>query len=71
MANFGLVVFVVGWIGAQTGVIAVPGDRHHVLSQFAGLGLVMVVSASAVGDATNVDCRRSRWRQPGAHYYVV
>lgn len=38
----GIAVFVVGWIGAQTGVIAMPGDRHHVVSQFAGFALFFV-----------------------------
>ena len=40
MFGLGMVVFFVGWIGAQTGAIAVPGDRHHVFSQFVGLGLI-------------------------------
>ena len=40
VAVFGVGMFIVGWIGAQTGAIAVPGDRHHVLSQFVGAGLV-------------------------------
>ena len=42
LAILGLIVFVVGWVGAQTGAIAVPGDRHHVLSQVVGFGLVFV-----------------------------
>lgn len=39
-AIIGIGVFIVGWIGAQTGEIAVPGDRHHVLSQIVAAGLV-------------------------------
>lgn len=38
----GLAVFVVGWIGAQTMAVHVPGDPHHVLSQFLGAGIVFV-----------------------------
>lgn len=40
LAVIGVGTFIVGWIGAQTGAIPVPGDRHHVLSQIVGAGLV-------------------------------
>ena len=42
VAILGIIVFVVGWVGAKSGVIAIPFDPHHVLSQFVGFGLVFV-----------------------------
>lgn len=42
VAILGSIVFVVGWVGAKSGAIAIPFDPHHVLSQFVGIGLVFV-----------------------------
>ncbi len=38
----GAAVFIVGWIGAKTMAIAIPGDPHHMLSQGVGLGLIFL-----------------------------
>ena len=38
----GVALLAVGWIGAKTGAVAIPGDRHHVLSQLIGLGLLFL-----------------------------
>ena len=42
VAIVGGIVFVIGWVGAQTGAIAIPFDPHHALSQVVGFGLVFV-----------------------------
>lgn len=38
----GAVVFIVGWVGAKTMAIAIPGDPHHMLSQVVGFGLIFL-----------------------------
>ena len=42
VAILGLIVFVIGWVGAKSGAIAIPFDPHHALSQLVGFGLVFV-----------------------------
>lgn len=58
VAALGLVVFFVGWIGAQTGAIAVPGDRHHVFSQFVGVGLIGLGVRIGSGPKSRRDAQR-------------
>ena len=42
VAIVGGIVFLIGWVGAQTGAIAIPFDPHHVRSQFLGFGLLFL-----------------------------
>ena len=42
VAIVGLFVFVIGWVGAQTGAIAIPFDPHPARSQFVGFGLMFL-----------------------------
>lgn len=49
VALIGLVLLLVGNIGARTGLVALPGDPHHVFSQFGGgvLGIIGVMVATS------------------------
>ena len=47
LAWIGGIVFVVGNIGARTGWVILPFDRHHVFSQFGGLVVLLVGMALA------------------------
>jgi hypothetical protein len=42
MVAIGGVLFLIGNIGARTGVVALPFDPHHIIAQFGG-GLVAIV----------------------------
>ncbi|MEP6973789.1 MAG: hypothetical protein ABI869_06575 [Actinomycetota bacterium] len=42
MVVVGLVVFLIGNIGARTGVVALPFDPHHVFAQLGG-GLIAII----------------------------
>lgn len=33
---FGVALFVIGQVGARTGVVALPFDPHHIFTQIAG-----------------------------------
>jgi len=37
-----VLLFVLGRVGAATGAIRIPFDRHHLGSQLVGLGLLLV-----------------------------
>ena len=37
----GAVLLVLGQVGARTGIVAMPGDPHHILTQVLGAGLLM------------------------------
>src|SRR6266508_2361677 len=37
----GVVLFAYGYIGATTGLVSLPFDRHHVLSEITGVALVL------------------------------
>jgi hypothetical protein len=45
MVAVGGASFLIGNIGARTGVIALPFDPHHVITQFGG-GLIAVIGLS-------------------------
>ena len=38
----GIVLFLIGSIGARTGIVLLPFDPHHILEQFGGAALVLV-----------------------------
>lgn len=38
----GIVLFLMGNIGARTGIVLLPFDPHHVLAQFGGAVLVVI-----------------------------
>ena len=38
----GIVLFLMGNIGARTGIVLLPFDPHHVIAQFGGAALVVV-----------------------------
>ena len=38
----GALLFLYGYLGAATGLVSLPFDRHHVVSQIVGLVLVVV-----------------------------
>ena len=42
MVAIGLVLFLIGNIGARTGLVALPLDPHHVYSQLGG-GLMAII----------------------------
>ncbi len=51
IAVVGLISFLVGNIGARTGVVALPFDPHHIFAQFGGgllaiIGLVIATGGS-------------------------
>jgi hypothetical protein len=37
----GIVLFIVGQLGARTGITVIPFDPHHVMTQIVGLGAVL------------------------------
>ncbi|MGH8925594.1 MAG: hypothetical protein ACRDWA_13305 [Acidimicrobiia bacterium] len=42
LAIIGGVLFIVGNIGARTGWVLLPFDRHHLLTQFGGAALAVL-----------------------------
>ena len=48
MVAVGAVLFLMGNIGARTGIVLLPFDPHHVLEQFGG-ALVLIMGIAWVG----------------------
>lgn len=42
LAALGLVLFLIGMVGARSGLVTLPFDQHHILSQVAGMTVVAV-----------------------------
>jgi hypothetical protein len=50
LVALGVLLFVYGYLGATTGVVSLPFDRHHVGSQLVGLLLVVLGLRWATSD---------------------